>query len=166
MKNSQLAAVLGDHLVSLNLIDSSKLDFAIEKLEAKLNAHLGENNGTVVFSEQVVREEKCETNNGKVALAPFKLKNKRIVEGSLSGVVYRKTIAIQTFTVSNEGKFTFTRIGQASDFEVMSGKVDLADGVVTLSWNGPPGYNHIAVNYKYKSEVPDSATVPFEVPTN
>lgn len=152
MKNSQLAAVIADTLASASVIDGDKIDVAIEKIQAKLDSHLGETEVGVTYRKELVTNERCPTDNGQTAIAKFQFVHKRIVEGTLTGTVYWKTLAVQSFSVDKDGKFTFTKVGQPSDVVVMTGTVSHVDGLLTLSWNTPPTYNHVVVNYEYMAK--------------
>lgn len=145
MKNSHLAGILVDTLVSEGVLASSKTEDAIEKIQLKLNSLLRESD--VTYSFQYIQNEKSEISDGKTSISQFRFSNKKMSD--VSGVIYRKSMAIQSFLISNDGKFTFSRIGQASDIEVMSGTIDFEDGEMALMWNTAPGTNHVVMNYEY-----------------
>jgi hypothetical protein len=73
-----------------------------------------------------------------------------ILPGSLAGIVYVGNTAIQTFTVSASGVFTFTDISTpAANRAISAGSsVNVTTGVITLAWNNPPGTNHLGVTYQ------------------
>ena len=145
MKNSHLAGILVDTLISEKVLDSNKADKAIEKIQAKLDILLQESD--VQYTCQYQQNERSVTSDGKTSISQFIFSNKKLSD--VSGVIYRKSMAIQSFLISTEGIFTFSRVGQVSDVEVMSGTIDFEDGELALMWNTSPGLNHVIVNYEY-----------------
>jgi len=65
-----------------------------------------------------------------------------VLPGTLTGVLYRGNTAIQTFTVSRSGAFTFTAIG-APTVRATGATLDAVTGLVTFTFNGDPGTTSI-----------------------
>jgi hypothetical protein len=69
----------------------------------------------------------------------------------MTGTIYDGATAIQTFTVSAGGTFTFSDIGTPSP-KVTSGTLGTTTGELVLNWNGAPGSNNVVVSYEYNME--------------
>jgi hypothetical protein len=91
--------------------------------------------------------------------ADFNLNKTNIVAGTVKGRVVVGGTVVQTFSVNNEGGFSFTQVA-SSAVKAVSGSIVLATGVITLNYNGnlptsassssSVGANKIYVDYKYK----------------
>ena len=64
----------------------------------------------------------------------YQLAHQNILPGTLGGVIYNGNTAIQTFTLSRAGAFTFTAIG-APATRVLSATLNRDSGAITLVWN-------------------------------
>ena len=83
------------------------------------------------------------------AFAP--LEHTPILAGTMTGTIYNSGTAIQTFTVSASGSFTFSDIGSPSP-KVTSGSLNTTTGELVLNWNASPSSNHCVVSYEYNLE--------------
>jgi hypothetical protein len=69
----------------------------------------------------------------------------------MTGTIYVGSTAVQTFTVSAAGAFSFNTIG-APGTTVTSGSLMTTSGELVLNWSGAPGSNHVVVSYEYNME--------------
>lgn len=112
----------------------------------------GTANLDVWYSSQFVQNETSSTDPGVVVLstyAPFE--HTPIIAGTMTGTIYDGGVAIQTFTVSSTGVFTFTPIGAPAP-SVNAGTLNLVTGEMTLTWTAPAGPNNVVVSYEYNME--------------
>ena len=82
--------------------------------------------------------------------AAFNVANDNLVAGSITGRVVVGGTVVQTFSVNDEGVFTFKTI-VSSVVKAVSGSVDLELGNITIGYNGnlSAGTNNITVDYNY-----------------
>lgn len=82
--------------------------------------------------------------------ATFNLDNDDLVAGSITGRVVVGGAVVQTFSVNDEGVFTFKTV-VSSAVKAVSGSVNLAAGTITIGYNGnlSVGTNNITVDYNY-----------------
>lgn len=87
-----------------------------------------------------------ETDNSVV----FSLANGDLVAGSITGRVVVGGAVVQTFSVNDEGVFTFKTV-ISSAVKAVSGSIDLDLGKITIGYNGnlSAGTNNITVDYNY-----------------
>ena len=80
----------------------------------------------------------------------YQLAHQNILPGTLSGTIYNGNTAIQTFTLSRAGAFTFTAIG-APATRVLSATLNRDTGAITFVWNGSvtATTTRIEVDYSY-----------------
>jgi len=93
--------------------------------------------------------------------ADFTLAHFPVVAGTVKGRVVVGGTVVQTFSVNDQGGFSFTQVA-SSAVKAVSGSIVLATGVITLNYNGSlpsatssssssVGANKIYVDYKYKT---------------
>lgn len=82
--------------------------------------------------------------------AVFNVANDNLVAGSITGRVVVGGAVVQTFSVNDEGVFTFKTV-VSSVVKAVSGSVDLELGRITIGYSGnlSAGTNNIAVDYNY-----------------
>ena len=112
----------------------------------------GDANLAIYYADQFVENETSTTDVGDDVTAVFApLEHTPIFAGTVSGTIYDGTTAVQTFTVSEAGTFTFTDVGTPSP-KVTAATLNVTTGEMTLTWNSAPGENHMVVNYEYNME--------------
>lgn len=112
----------------------------------------GDGNLDIFFTHQFVQNE-TQTNAGGGTLLTYNLEKTPVLAGTITGTVTDGSTDIQTFVVSESGTFTVSDIGAPTTKLNSSGhSIDLATGVMTLSWNGDPGANSVTVSYEYNME--------------
>jgi hypothetical protein len=81
------------------------------------------------------------------------LEHTPVLAGTVTGTVYDGATAIQTFTVSAAGSFTFSDIGTPTPKCVAAGStLNTTTGELVLAWNGAPGTNNAVLSYEYNME--------------
>jgi len=148
MDNTNLATVIADKLISSDLISKQNFDETVELVEEKLAFHLGDDRNALLEQHNTTNETTA-VDSGDDAISEFHLKNKAVAAGTMTGQIYRKSMAIQSFFVDENGQFGFSNVGQPSDVTALAGKLNAREGKVTLSWNTAPGDNYILVSYDY-----------------
>jgi hypothetical protein len=112
----------------------------------------GDANLYVYYSSQFVENEVSSTDDGLDVNAVYApLEHTPLLAGTLLGTIYDAGVAIQTFTVSAVGVFTFTAIG-APVIHVDAAALDLTTGEITMTWSAAPAANHLVVSYEYNME--------------
>jgi len=118
----------------------------------------GDGNLDIYYSSQFVQNETSSTNPGGANnwVSTFSpLEHTPVLQGTLTGTLYRGTTAVQSFVVSSAGTFTFTDIGSPSIKAITAGSsVDLNTGEISVQWNsgGDPTSNHVVLSYEYNME--------------
>ena len=113
----------------------------------------GDGNLDIFYTHQFIQNETSSTDVGGDVTSVYQpLEHTPILGGTLTGTVFDGTLAKQTFTVAENGTFTFTSIGSPAAPLATAGTVDLNSGEVTLTWASDPGANHIVVSYEYNME--------------
>lgn len=116
----------------------------------------GDANLDVYYSSSFIQNETSSTDSGaatSVAYSP--LKHTPVIAGSVAGTLYKDGTAIQTFTVSSGGTFTFSDIGTVSGGkgQASGSSIDLTTGVVTISWTSAASADtYFTINYEYNME--------------
>jgi hypothetical protein len=112
----------------------------------------GTPNLDIFYTHQFVQNETTSTDVGGDTSATYQpLEKTPILAGTMTGTIYDGTTAVQTFTVSSAGTFTFSTIGSPS-ITVSSGTLNLTTGELTFTWSADPGPNHAVVSYEYNME--------------
>jgi hypothetical protein len=112
----------------------------------------GTANLDIFYSSQFIQNENSSTDAGLGVTSTFApLEHTPILAGTMTGTIYDGASAIQTFTVSSAGSFTFSDIGTPSP-KVTSGSLQTTTGELVLNWNGSPGSNNVVVSYEYNME--------------
>lgn len=115
----------------------------------------GDANLDIYYSGSQIQNETSSTDNGADLTSVYSpLEHTPVLGGSVTGTVYVGSTAIQTFTVSEAGVFTFTDIGTVTDkAQSTNSTINLTTGEISLAWTGSaPGSNHLVVNYEYNME--------------
>lgn len=104
------------------------------------------------YSSQMINNETLSTDDGADVTSVFSpFEHTPVLAGTVTGVIYDGSTAVQTFSVSQSGTFSFSDIGSPSP-KVTAGAVNLTTGEMTLTWNSAPGSNYAVVNYEYNME--------------
>lgn len=112
----------------------------------------GTANLDIFYSHQFVQNERTSTDAGADTTSVFSpLEHTPILAGTVTGTIYKGATAVQTFSVSSGGAFTFTAIGNPTDF-VQAGTVNVTSGEITLTWNNAPGTNNLVLSYEANLE--------------
>jgi len=115
----------------------------------------GDANLDIFYSSQFIQNETTSTDIGDDATSVFApLEHTPILGGTITGTVFSASTAIQTFTVSEAGVFTFSDIGSPSPKCLRAGSsLNLTTGELVLAWNGTPSANnYCTINYEYNME--------------
>jgi len=112
----------------------------------------GTANLDIFYSHQFVQNERSSTDAGADTTSVFSpLEHTPILAGTVTGTIYKGATAVQTFSVSSGGAFSFTAIGNPTDF-VQAGTVNVTTGEITLTWNNNPGSNNLVLSYEANLE--------------
>lgn len=113
------------------------------------------------YNTQFVQNETSNFDSGKSTESHFvPLEHTPVMEGTMTGTLYRGDTAVQTFSVSSSGVFSFTDIGRPV-VKAIGGSLKLNTGEVSITWNKRPGQNRMVVSYEYHYESdPFSYMVP------
>lgn len=112
----------------------------------------GTANLDIFYSHQFVQNEASSVDAGADTTSVFSpLEHTPILAGTVTGTIYKGPTAVQTFSVSSGGAFSFTPIGSPADF-VQAGSVDVTSGEITLTWNNAPGTNSLVLSYEANLE--------------
>lgn len=113
----------------------------------------GDANLNIFYSSQFIENETSSTDAGADVTSVFTpLQHTPILAGTMTGTIYDGATAIQTYTVSEAGVFTFSNIGAAAATLVTAGTLDTTTGELTLTWNLAPGANNVITSYEYNME--------------
>jgi hypothetical protein len=120
----------------------------------------GTANLDIWYSSQFVQNESTTTDAGSLTTSTFApLEKTPILSGTVTGTVYLGGTAIQTFTVSSAGNFTFTNIGSPSVYANPTGSsLNTNTGEMVLAWwNGSSATaagaaNYVVTSYEYNME--------------
>ena len=112
----------------------------------------GTANLNIFYSSQFVQNETTSTDAGAGVVSVFSpLEHTPILAGTVTGTIYDGATAIQTFTVSAAGAFTFSDIGTPNP-KCTAGSLNTTTGELTLTWSGAPGSNSAVLSYEYNME--------------
>jgi hypothetical protein len=113
----------------------------------------GTANLDIFYSSQFVQNETTSTDPGNIVTAVYApLEHTPVLAGTVTGTVFDGGTAIQTFTVSSAGVFTFNDLVSGLVVKATSGTINLNTGEVTVTWNSAPGPNNLVVSYEYNME--------------
>lgn len=117
----------------------------------------GDANLDIFYSHQYVSNETTSTDNGAGSTSVFSpLEHTPVIPGSITGVVYLDGTAIQSFTVSEAGAFTFTTLdSSATTLAQTSGSsINVTTGEVVIDWNQTTAgaNNYLVISYEYNME--------------
>lgn len=114
----------------------------------------GDANLDIYYSSNFVENEESSTDDGADTTSIYSpVEHVPVFPGTLTGVVFVGSTAIQYFQVKEDKTFLFTDIGTPSAKAVSSGStVDPATGEIRLAWNSAPGENHLTISYEYNME--------------
>jgi hypothetical protein len=129
---------------------ADKLGFPGDDANSLMQTADGTANLNVYYSSQFVQNETQQDGGGDTS-SSFTLEHTPVLAGTVTGTIYDGATAIQTFTVSAAGSFTFSDIGTPSP-KVSAGSLNLTTGVITLTWGSDPGANSVVVSYEYNME--------------
>jgi hypothetical protein len=104
------------------------------------------------YSSQFVENETTSTDPGVLLVATYApLEHTPVLPGTMTGTVYDGAVAIQTFTVSTGGVFTFNPAAPAGA-HATAGSLNVTTGEVTITWSAAAGPNHLVASYEYNME--------------
>lgn len=112
----------------------------------------GTANLDIFYSSQFVQNESTNTDPGAVIISAYApLEHTPILAGTMTGTVFVGATAVQTFTVSSAGVFTFTPIGAPATF-ITAATLNLTTGELVATWNVAAGANNLVLSYEYNME--------------
>jgi hypothetical protein len=112
----------------------------------------GTANLDIFYSSQFVQNESTNTDPGAVVISAYApLEHTPILAGTMTGTVFVGATAVQTFTVSSAGVFTFTAIGAPAAF-IVAATLNLTTGELVATWNVAAGANNLVLSYEYNME--------------
>jgi hypothetical protein len=107
------------------------------------------------YSSQFVQNETTSTDAGLLVTSNYApLLHTPVLAGTVTGTVYVGTSAIQTFTVSAAGSFTFTDLvsGLTNKGQTSGSTINNTTGEIVVAWTGAPTSNNLVVSYEYNME--------------
>lgn len=129
---------------------ADKLGFPGDDANSLMQKADGTANLDVYYSHQFVQNE-TQTDAGGDVTTSVVLEHTPVLAGTMTGTIYDGGTAIQTFTVSAAGAFTFSDIGAPAP-KVTAGALNLTSGALDLTWSADPGANSVVVSYEYNLE--------------
>jgi hypothetical protein len=118
----------------------------------------GSANLDFVYTYQFVQNEQQNPQGnanllGKRTDFRYQIEHLPMLQGTMTGTVYKLDYAVQTFVVSEAGDFTFTDIGVPEN-RVVKGSLDCNTGELQLKWasNITADIQHVVVSYEYNME--------------
>lgn len=129
---------------------ADKLGFPGDDANSLMQKADGTANLDVYYSHQFVQNE-TQTDAGGDVTTSVVLEHTPVLAGTMTGTIYDGGTAIQTFTVSAAGAFTFSDIGAPAP-KVTAGALNLTTGALDLTWSADPGANSVVVSYEYNME--------------
>ena len=129
---------------------ADKLGFPADDANSLMQLADGTANLSVYYSSQFVQNETQEDAGGDTT-SSFTLEHTPVLAGTVTGTIYDGATAVQTFTVSAAGAFTFSDIGSPSP-KVSAGSLNLTTGELALTWGSDPGANSVVISYEYNME--------------
>lgn len=113
----------------------------------------GTANLAIYYSSQFIENETTTTDAGVIVTSTYApLEHTPVLAGTVTGTVFDGSTAIQTFTVSASGTYTFTDLSSGLSTKATSGTINLTTGEITVTWNNAPGENHLVLSYEYNME--------------
>jgi hypothetical protein len=108
----------------------------------------------IFYAHQFVQNEKTVVHPGGSNESWFILEHTPILEGSLTGTIYRNDTPIQTFVVNTDGTSSLAIVKtKKSAIKVDRVELNTATGELGLFWNdNAPGPNHAIISYEYNME--------------
>ena len=101
-------------------------------------------------TKSLITAEVTSSDDGLDVSASFSLAEGDVVAGSITGRIVVGSTVIQTFSVDEDGNFTFTNVATSAN-RVVSGSIDLEAGVIDMTYSGAPGSNYLSVDYRYNN---------------
>jgi hypothetical protein len=131
---------------------SNNSGFPTDDVNSLMQRASGDANLDIYYTSQFVQNETSSTDDGVDVNAVYSpLEHTPILAGTVTGTIYDGAVAIQTFTISELGVFTFSDIGVIVT-KVTAGSVNVTTGEITFTWNLAPGSNHFVASYEYNME--------------
>lgn len=113
----------------------------------------GTGNLDIFYTSQFVQNETTSTDPGSIVTAVYApLEHTPVLPGTVTGTVYDGGVAIQTYTVSAGGAFTFNALVGGLTTYATSGTLNVNTGEITVTWNTAPGPNNLVTSYEYNME--------------
>lgn len=121
----------------------------------------GTANLDIFYSHQQIQNETTSTDAGTTSTATYApLEHTPVLAGTVTGTVFVGSTAIQTFTVTAGGTFTFTTVSSSTPAvyaRATGSSLNNNTGELVLAfWDGSaaaaPGANHVVISYEYNME--------------
>lgn len=119
----------------------------------------GDANLDIFYSSQFIQNEMSSVDAGGDADSVYSpLEHTPVLAGTITGTVFVGGTAVQTYTVSETGTFTFTLVGTPAVYvNPATAALDVTTGELTWSfWDGAsptaPGQNWTVISYEYNME--------------
>ena len=115
----------------------------------------GTANLDIFYSSQFVQNETTSTDPGTITTSVYApLEHTPVLPGTITGTVFVGATAIQTFTVSAAGVFTFNDLvsGLSAKGQATGSSINYTTGLVQVAWTGAPGTNNLVMSYEYNME--------------
>jgi hypothetical protein len=106
---------------------------------------------SVWYSHQFVQNETITLDLGTTKDTSHRFERTKILEGSITGTIYRGSTVVQTMTVYENGKVKPTDIGSPK-VKVVGGNMNYTTGELVLHWNEAPGSCHVVASYEYNMD--------------
>ena len=112
----------------------------------------GDANLDVYYSSQFVQNEVSSTDDGVDVNSVYSpLEHTPVLPGTVTGSIYDGAVAVQSFSISETGVFSFVTIGSPANV-VTAGTLNVTTGEITFTWDGAVGANHFVASYEYNME--------------
>lgn len=115
----------------------------------------GTANLDIFYSSQFVQNETTSTDPGAITTSTYApLEHTPVLPGTITGTVFVGATAIQTFTVSAAGVFTFNDLvaGLSAKGQASGSSINYTTGLVQVAWTSAPSTNHLVMSYEYNME--------------
>jgi hypothetical protein len=113
----------------------------------------GTANLDIFYSHQFVQNEGTSSDPGNTTTSVFApLEHTPVLAGTVTGTINVGGVAIQTFTVSTGGVFSFQTLLSGQPAYANGGTINYQTGEVKVTWTAAPGTNNVTMSYEYNLE--------------
>lgn len=114
----------------------------------------GDANLDIWYSHQFVSSETVNNAGSATGVGlQYQLEHTPVLAGTVTGQIFEGANLSYTFVVDQFGAFTLTAVAPIQTITAGANTViNLVTGVITITWNGVVGANHLVVNYEYNLE--------------